>query len=152
MAAASAQSKTQAFVYRPLDRSRDEIRFLKILPSIHTPSSAESLEIGNDPVHCRMEYYSFDKFVADAEEQRQSNAASQNAEYDYCWGSTETVGQKRTKLLSERFTENRSDLKQLVLCEDWDELHEASLWTEWMKTWLWAALPKEPNEEKISGY
>lgn len=153
MAAASAQSKTQAFVYRPLDRSRNEIRFLKILPSIHTPSSAESLEIGNDPVHCRMEYHSFDKFVADAEEQtRQSNAASQNAEYDYCWGSPETVGQKRTKLLSERFAKNRSDLKRLFPREDWDELHEDSLWTEWMKTWLWAALPKEPNEEKISGY
>jgi hypothetical protein len=60
------------------------------------------------------------------------------------------VGQKRTELLKKRFGENKSDLKQLI--PGGDELHEDTLWAEWMKTWLWADLPKEPNEEKISGY
>jgi hypothetical protein len=62
----SSQSHSSHSPYRDLDQSKNEIRFLPILLWGPTPSSAKSLEFGDDAVRCRLEYHDFEKFIAEA--------------------------------------------------------------------------------------
>ncbi|KAF2252795.1 hypothetical protein BU26DRAFT_560147 [Trematosphaeria pertusa] len=175
METSAGQSSPPSNPYRPLDRSRHEIRFLRILPSTCAPSSARSLSINDDPVRCQMEYHDFRKFTPAAKEKSTlatiasafinsldliikkmrayyMSTPSDGPAYDHHEESPEAVGRERVNLLRREFTESKSHLQTLVPCYNWDEIQDEALWTEWMKTWLWADLPKEPNEAALSGY
>jgi hypothetical protein len=59
MEAAAAKGSAEP-LYRPLDRTKNEIRLLRILPSTQESSASLGLEAASDIVVCKLEYESMD--------------------------------------------------------------------------------------------
>lgn len=153
------QCRSSASPYRPLNRTKNEIRLLRILPSVRTPSATHSLDISNDPVRCQLEYHDFEQFSTDEMQKTQSMTTTgrgiknkNKIQNKLTSRKTDNADEARTRAINKAFEDNADYLQKLIQSGYGGRLDQKYIWDEWRKTWLWTNLPKEPGEETLSGY
>ncbi|KAH7090840.1 heterokaryon incompatibility protein-domain-containing protein [Paraphoma chrysanthemicola] len=144
---AEEKQATVTSPYRVLDRSKNEIRFLRILPLVHDNCSGPALDVRNDKVRCELVYHNFDEFCAKA---KVENACTVSKKDQVRYHGSFTG--ERVQYLQQRFEHHKQDLKSLVTCEDWNKSTEESLRTEWLQTWLWVDTSATEEKTPVSGY
>jgi hypothetical protein len=108
------------------------------------------MDIGADPVHCELVYLDFEDFCATSKAENTS-AASKNVNSEHVKHQG-LLTEERVCFLQRQFAHREQYLKSLVTCEDWDDVTEQYLKTEWLKTWLCVDSIAVPEENLVSGY
>jgi len=160
--------------YRPLDRTRNEIRLLRILP----PSSsgpATNLHFRSDIVRCEILYCSLDDIVAtkrkaelwtksvspeDKHETAQSDITPSSLENNFSVCPTtyhqavkESIGSERLALLHQLFHLQKNRLKNMRPLKTWNSELEKQMLKYWLSSWIWMPLAHAyGNETILAGY
>lgn len=137
--------------YRPLDRKRNEIRLLRILPP--SPDNAtDTLDFSTDTLRCEMEYHSMDDIL----QERDSRAvpASSSAGQGEPAVDPHSISRNRVALLSGLYLSQEEQFKRLIPNDDWDSDEEEGLFAYWMKSWIWTSLSNEYSDDgnDLRGY
>jgi hypothetical protein len=165
---------TRQLQYRPLNRERNEIRLLRILP----PSSSNLvsvLEFNPDNVQCEIQHYSLDDIIAAKQrtghESRPTSEAAEETALQadfaslsvvdtwkmdrsaYIRAAKEAMHPERMSLLARYYLSQEERFKSLIPHSGWDSDEEERLFEYWMKSWIWAPLVNKYSESKhLSGY
>jgi hypothetical protein len=171
MATAAGNTTTAQPMYRPMDRQRNEIRLLRILPCSPS-SSGSSLDFSSDVVQCEMKHYSLDDIIAmsrkpnpvpemtsaeDGDEAPAANIARLSLKEHQPVSLTAdipaaelTMPRERVALLARRFMLQKDRFKKLFPRYDWDSDGEAEIFDYWMTSWIWTPLASENGS--MAGY
>lgn len=165
--------------YRPMDRSRNEIRLLKILPSIYPPGKAKSLEFNKDIIRVELQYHSFDDLIkskgSESPPEHSPNPTpsssdpsdnaietglqnlslkKENTPENDSGGIVpkgETISVKRVELLGRIFMPQYQYYQKLVPPCGWHPGDpNEDLFSEWVQSWIWTRLPRN-IEDKVEG-
>jgi hypothetical protein len=168
--------------YRPLDRSKNEFRLLKILPpSNHDAPDAGPLDLSQDPICCELQYESFGP-LADGLQAQQSSlnqilayllqdipgARADDAATDTGALVDILANRLRSNLPVDKESaydmgqerkaalQNLYNTSQQRLAEWYPEgiQFRPKSFAEWLRSWLWTPLSGDPNhlEQKSIGY
>lgn len=176
MASAAGTASIGQPTYRSLDRHRNEIRLLKILPPSTSSSSANPLQFSRDVVRCEMQYHSLDdligaKQMTSAVTQQKNtsmgdedgtsgikSAALSREEHKPSSHATQTratgspVSRERLNVLLRYYLSQEEYFKTLVPHDDWESNEEEELFAYWMRSWIWTPLAEKPEENGLTAY
>lgn len=173
MEATAAKSSAEP-LYRALDRTKNEIRLLRILPSTQESSASVGLEAASDIVVCELEYESMDKM----EKRKESEAAAVNFMHgmmfkmlgldirasddpiiaqqqqiakammagvgDRDTSKTFTITPERLASLEKQYAESQARMLKW-LPENFAPLTEHLAFEQWLQSWVWRPLSGHPE-------
>lgn len=146
--------------YRPLDRNRNEIRLLRILP----PSSAnatDTLDFNTNVVQCEMESHSLDDLLQQKNSAAPTSSSSAHEDEEASRAqprrsvlSKTAMPRERLDVLIQLYMSQEARFKSSIPNYEWDDDQEEELFAYWLKSWIWTSLANEYGEHRdnLPGY